>query len=75
MRGKIGLAAENRPFKTTPKGTTQRRLIQHDYEDLIEALYRNDHKKDLECLDEGSLANILTHPSGCSQSTGKQDRP
>lgn len=31
-----------------------------DYKDLIEALYRNDHKKDLECPDEGSLANILT---------------
>lgn len=60
MRSKIGLAAENRPFKTTPKGTTQRRLIHHDYEDLIEALYGNDHKRDLECPDEGSLANILT---------------
>jgi nucleoside-diphosphate-sugar epimerase/aryl carrier-like protein len=60
MRSKIGLAAENRPFKTTPKGTTQRRLVHHDYEDLIEALYRNDHKKELECPDEGSLANILT---------------
>ncbi|KAF7174064.1 hypothetical protein CNMCM5623_006358 [Aspergillus felis] len=59
MRSKIALADENKPFKTTPKGTTQRRLVQQDYEDLIETLYRNDHKKDLECPDEGYLANIL----------------
>ena len=58
MQSKIGLAAENKPFKTTPKGTTQRRLVQHEYEDLIQHLYRDYHKKHLECPDEGSSANI-----------------
>ncbi|PGH13106.1 hypothetical protein AJ80_06478 [Polytolypa hystricis UAMH7299] len=39
MKTKIGLSSPAKPFKTTPKGTTQRRMVVADYGDEIEALY------------------------------------
>ncbi|KAF5860430.1 hypothetical protein ETB97_001592 [Aspergillus alliaceus] len=39
MENKIGLASKIKPFQTTPKGSTQRRLVTRDYEKEIEAIY------------------------------------
>ncbi|PGH06213.1 hypothetical protein AJ79_06601 [Helicocarpus griseus UAMH5409] len=39
MKSKIGLSTPSKPFKTTPKGTVQRRLVTLDYSNEIEALY------------------------------------
>ncbi|KAL4938764.1 hypothetical protein BDV06DRAFT_231536 [Aspergillus oleicola] len=38
-KGKIRLASPEKPFKTTPKGTTQRHAVNKDYKDEIEAIY------------------------------------
>lgn len=38
-KNKIGLASKDKPFKTTPKGTTQRRLVNKDYVKEIDAIY------------------------------------
>ncbi|KAB8237367.1 uncharacterized protein BDW43DRAFT_297701 [Aspergillus alliaceus] len=39
MENKIGLASKIKTFQTTPKGSTQRRLVTRDYEKEIEAIY------------------------------------
>lgn len=39
MKDKIGVASRDKPFSTTPKGSTQRRLVTDSYKDEIEALY------------------------------------
>lgn len=39
MKDKIGMATREKPFSTTPKGSTQRRLVTDSYQDEIEALY------------------------------------
>lgn len=39
MKDKIGVATREKPFSTTPKGSTQRRLVTDSYQDEIEALY------------------------------------
>ncbi|KAL4807921.1 hypothetical protein BDV18DRAFT_168140 [Aspergillus unguis] len=38
-KNKVGLATRQKPFKTTPKGTTQRKAVNKDYEAEIDALY------------------------------------
>ncbi|KAL4966026.1 putative NRPS-like enzyme [Aspergillus stella-maris] len=38
-KSKIRLASPEKPFKTTPKGTTQRHAVNKDYADEIEAIY------------------------------------
>ncbi|KAL1885457.1 putative NRPS-like protein biosynthetic cluster [Paecilomyces lecythidis] len=38
-KNRIGLASRDKPFKTTPKGTTQRRLVNQDYAQEIGAIY------------------------------------
>ncbi|KAF7586115.1 hypothetical protein BBP40_009428 [Aspergillus hancockii] len=35
----IKLSSPNKPFKTTPKGTTQRRAVNDDYKEEIDAIY------------------------------------
>jgi nucleoside-diphosphate-sugar epimerase/aryl carrier-like protein len=39
MRNKICLASRNKPFETTPKGSTQRRRVLLDYMQEIDAVY------------------------------------
>ncbi|CAG8197552.1 unnamed protein product [Penicillium salamii] len=39
MKGRIGFASRNKPFKLTPKGTIRRPLVLQDYAEEIEALY------------------------------------
>lgn len=39
LKSKIALASRNKPFSTTPKGSTQRRIVAEDYKDEIEQLY------------------------------------
>ncbi|KAL4879373.1 NRPS-like enzyme [Aspergillus karnatakaensis] len=39
MRNNVRLASQDKPFKLTPKGTTQRRAVNKDYENEIEAVY------------------------------------
>ncbi|PYH43451.1 NRPS-like enzyme [Aspergillus saccharolyticus JOP 1030-1] len=38
-KNKIRLASPSKPFKVTPKGTTQRRAVNHDYAEEIDAIY------------------------------------
>jgi aryl carrier-like protein len=39
LKNKIALASRDKPFSTTPKGSTQRRIVADDYKDEIEQLY------------------------------------
>ncbi|XHF98585.1 hypothetical protein AWENTII_002133 [Aspergillus wentii] len=39
LRNKIALASRDKPFATTPKGSTQRRIVTDDYKDEIEHIY------------------------------------
>ncbi|DAA77804.1 TPA_exp: putative NRPS-like enzyme [Trichophyton benhamiae CBS 112371] len=41
MKNRIGLASRSKPFKTTPKGSTQRRLVTDSYKEEIDKLYTN----------------------------------
>ncbi|KAL4988612.1 hypothetical protein BDW68DRAFT_158654 [Aspergillus falconensis] len=50
VRSHIRLSSPNKPFKLTPKGTTQRRLINNDYAEEIEAIYAKAAADDTESL-------------------------
>ncbi|KAJ5385268.1 hypothetical protein N7517_003179 [Penicillium concentricum] len=53
MKNKIWFAEKTKPFKTTPKGTIQRRAVLRDYEKEISAMYAEDLEDDLDqCLPE-----------------------
>ncbi|KAJ5766758.1 uncharacterized protein N7511_004374 [Penicillium nucicola] len=39
LKNKITLASRDKPFATTPKGSTQRRIVTDDYRDEIEHMY------------------------------------
>ncbi|KAL4733536.1 hypothetical protein BDV11DRAFT_210135 [Aspergillus similis] len=39
---RIGLASAQKPFRTTPKGSTQRRRVLEDYEEEIDRVYARD---------------------------------
>jgi nucleoside-diphosphate-sugar epimerase/acyl-CoA synthetase (AMP-forming)/AMP-acid ligase II len=53
MKSKIGFASKAKPFKKTPKGTTQRRAVVRDYEKEINAIYEAELEDDLQdCLPE-----------------------
>ncbi|KAL4979073.1 hypothetical protein BDW66DRAFT_117215 [Aspergillus desertorum] len=58
MRSHIRLSSPNKPFRLTPKGTTQRRLVNNDYAEEIEAIYAKAAEDDTECL-----ASTLDLPS------------
>ncbi|KAJ9194745.1 hypothetical protein DTO164E3_7166 [Paecilomyces variotii] len=51
-KNRIGLASKDKPFKTTPKGTTQRRLVNQDYAKEIDAIYEQPDE-------EGQLPEVL----------------
>ncbi|KAJ5085572.1 hypothetical protein N7532_010343 [Penicillium argentinense] len=53
MKSKIGFASKAKPFKMTPKGSTQRRAVLRDYENEIDAIYEAGLEDELkECLPE-----------------------
>ncbi|KUM60291.1 hypothetical protein ACN42_g6826 [Penicillium freii] len=53
MKNKIRFAVKAKPFKTTPKGSVQRRAVLRDYEKEIDAMYAEDLEDDLDqCLPE-----------------------
>lgn len=47
LKNKIALASRDKPFATTPKGSTQRRLVADSYKDEIDALYARPDVEDL----------------------------
>lgn len=47
LKSKIALASRDKPFATTPKGSTQRRLVADSYKDEIDALYARPDVEDL----------------------------
>ncbi|CAI7614800.1 unnamed protein product [Penicillium glandicola] len=53
MKNKIWFAVKTKPFKTTPKGSVQRRAVLRDYEKEIDAMYAEDFDDYLDlCLPE-----------------------
>lgn len=59
MKDKIGISSKNKPFKTTPKGSTQRRLVNMDYKDEIDTIYANsEQENDYGILDAGDLTRV-----------------
>lgn len=64
MKNKITFASKDKPFKSTPKGTTQRRAVVRDYEKEIDALYAAGLDDDLdtflpETLDQESVMGLI----------------
>ncbi|EPS28358.1 hypothetical protein PDE_03304 [Penicillium oxalicum 114-2] len=62
VKNKIRLSSPTKPFKLTPKGTTQRHAIGKDYSDEIEAIYSvaNQESQRLPAsLDKDSLATYV----------------
>ncbi|KAL5355581.1 hypothetical protein BJX96DRAFT_184183 [Aspergillus floccosus] len=63
MKNKIRLSRRDKPFKVTPKGTTQRHAVNKDYNDEIEAIYSTAEKECdshlPESLDNDSLATFV----------------
>ncbi|KAJ5084373.1 hypothetical protein NUU61_008952 [Penicillium alfredii] len=63
MKSKVGLASKTKPFKLTPKGTTQRRAVVRDYEKEIDAIYAAGMEEDLnvsvpETLNQDSITDF-----------------
>lgn len=42
MRDRIGISSRDKPFQTTPKGTTQRHKVLNDYKEEINRIYARD---------------------------------
>lgn len=75
MKDHIGLSSPFKPFKLTPKGTIQRRVVVSDYADEIEDLYRSSGQGDVEQIAKAAtqndvatyitttVSNILTVPT------------
>lgn len=47
LKNKIAVASRDKPFATTPKGSTQRRIVTDDYKDEIEHIYSLPDVQDL----------------------------
>lgn len=62
LKTKIGVASKDKPFKKTPKGSIQRRLVINDYTEEIDAIY---DRPDKEYMDEvpqdATLENITKY--------------
>ncbi|KAL4860612.1 hypothetical protein BDV12DRAFT_209040 [Aspergillus spectabilis] len=73
MRSHIRLASRQKPFKLTPKGTTQRRAVNKDYEKEIDAIYATsaDEIESLPSMNlpgirhwlQGKIAALLERPN------------
>lgn len=59
MKNRITFASKEKPFKSTPKGTIQRRAVVRDYEKEIDALYAAGQEDDLETF----LPETFSHES------------
>ncbi|OJD14718.1 hypothetical protein AJ78_04973 [Emergomyces pasteurianus Ep9510] len=65
MKSKIGLASPSKPFKTTPKGTVQRRLVMEDYSNEIHALYsRSENETIITIPQDATAQEIVVHVKG-----------
>ncbi|KAL4759228.1 putative NRPS-like enzyme [Aspergillus foveolatus] len=60
MRSHIRLSSPSKPFKLTPKGTTQRRLVNNDYAEEIEAIYAKAAENSMESLPSTLNLHSLT---------------
>ncbi|KAE8335493.1 hypothetical protein BDV24DRAFT_156005 [Aspergillus arachidicola] len=60
MKNKVGVASKTKPFQTTPKGSTQRRLVTRDYEKEIEDIYtkQDDEITEYQIPDTADLSGI-----------------
>lgn len=58
MRDHIGVAARHKPFKTTAKGSTQRRQVNEDYKSEVEVLYNRQNETSRDVLKDGSLESV-----------------
>ena len=60
MKNKIGVASKGKPFKSTPKQTTQKRLVIQDYATEIDDIYaRPDHEETKKVLPkEASFSSV-----------------
>jgi thioester reductase-like protein len=47
LKSKIGVASKAKPFKITPKGTTQRQHVYRDYAEEINSLYQKSDEDDI----------------------------
>ncbi|KAK2861154.1 putative NRPS-like protein biosynthetic cluster [Arthroderma sp. PD_2] len=82
MKNRIGVASRSKPFSTTPKGSTQRRLVAASYKDEIEHIYANPVSEtvlyttpettDLAAI-TGSVRNIVSDALGLSAFTDEAD--
>lgn len=64
LKSKIGVASKSKPFKTTPKGSTQRHHVYRDYAEEIEAIYRESGEEDLasqQLPEQADLAGIKNY--------------
>ncbi|KAJ5612020.1 hypothetical protein N7510_005214 [Penicillium lagena] len=64
MKNHIGLGSKNKPFKRTPKGSTQRQATIREYEKEIDAIYVAGLKEELEhqlpeTLDQATVGDYL----------------
>ncbi|OAX81574.1 hypothetical protein ACJ72_04086 [Emergomyces africanus] len=65
MKSKIGLSSPSKPFKTTPKGTIQRRIVMADYNDEIHALYsKSDTETVINIPQDATAQEIVVHVKG-----------
>lgn len=58
MRDHIGVAVRRKPFKTTAKGSTQRRQVNEDYKSEIEVLYNRKNETSRAVLEDDSLESV-----------------
>ncbi|EEQ29776.1 putative NRPS-like protein biosynthetic cluster [Microsporum canis] len=82
MKNRVGLASRSKPFNTTPKGSTQRRLVSNSYKEEIDVIYMNPasdvfeyaipKSTNLEILTE-SVRNIISDALGFSKFTDETD--
>ena len=64
MKANIGLASQSKPFKTTAKGSTQRRHVIKDYENEINEIYaKSDYEVVPELPVDASLSTVQDYVS------------
>jgi nucleoside-diphosphate-sugar epimerase/acyl carrier protein len=60
MKNMIRLSSPDKPFKTTPKGTTQRRAVNNDYKEEIDAVYTTADQQLNRTLPDSISLNTIT---------------
>ncbi|RFU27629.1 hypothetical protein B7463_g8720, partial [Scytalidium lignicola] len=65
LKTKIGLASKVKPFKCTPKGTTQRRLVINDYAEEIDNIYaRSDEEYVGKIPENATIEDVMEYIQG-----------